>query len=152
MNEFNNIEKFHNKRWFPTDKEYSRLLRHLFCRLMDAYDKFPKDLKTLGYVDEAFIEFLHADSDKSFKFMKGTDFYRIEVSDTAYDYNDQHEYVIRFPKVLLDDDWESTTGTYLTNKRRSDLNREIDKIKEFIKTAPDELKKLERELSELNKE
>lgn len=152
MNEFNNIEKFHNNRWFPTDKEYTRFLRHLFCRLMDAYDKFPNDLKTLGYVDEAFIEFLNADSDKSFKFMKGTDFYRIEVCDTAYDYNDQHEHIIRFPKVLLDDDWESTTGTYLTNKRRSDLKREIDKLKEFIKTAPNELEKLERELSELNKD
>lgn len=152
MNEFSNIEKFHNKRWFPTDKEYSRLLRHLFCRLMDAYDKFPNDLQTLGYVDEAFIEFLNADSDKSFKFMKGTDFYKIEVSDTSYDYNDQHEYIIRFPKVLLDDDWESTTGTYLTNKRRSDLKNEIEKIKRFMASAPDELKKFEKELAELNNE
>ena len=117
---------------------------------MDAYDKFPNDLKTLGYVDEMFIEFLQADSDKSFKFMKGTDFYRIEVSDTAYDYNDQHEHIIRFPKVLLEDDWETTTGTYLTNKRKTDLKREIDKIKEFIKTAPNELERLEKEFAELN--
>lgn len=135
-----------------TDKEYYRLFRYLFCRLMDIHEMFPdNEIPYLSYISEHFIDFLNDidESGKCFKFITGnanSEYCKIEIYD-GYDTEN-----IRFPKCILEDNWEEELPKYLKNAKLIKLQKEIDKIKSFMDTAPDELKRLEKKLSELNKE
>lgn len=142
------IEKYHTRRCFSSDKEYCSLFRLLFCRLMDVNDKFPGKINGLASLEDYFRDFLLFDeADYEYKFFKGNDYYRVEIEDYG-----TIEENIRFPKCIFEDNWEDELKKFLYDDKRRKLQNEIEKIKRFMTTAPDELKKLEKELSELNKE
>lgn len=148
MAHLKDIEKYHTKRCFSSDKEYFSLFRLLFCRLMDVNDKFPGKINGLASLDDYFRDFLLFDeAENNYKFFKGTDYYRVEITD----YYDTVEN-IRFPKCILEDNWEEELKKFLHDDKRRKLQNEIERIKRFMAAAPDDLKKLENELSELNKE
>jgi hypothetical protein len=148
MAHLKDIEKYHTRRCFSSDKEYFSLFRLLFCRLMDVNDKFPGKINGLVAIEDYFRDFLLFDeSENNYRFFKCNDYYRIEIED---EYNCTEN--IRFPKCILDANWEEELKKFLYDDRRKKLQTEIERIKQFMKTAPDELKKLEMELSELNKE
>ena len=147
MAHLKDIEKYHTRRCFSSDKEYVSLFRLLFCRLMDVNDKFPGKINGLAALEDYFRDFLLFDeADYEYTFFKGNDYYRVEMRE----YNDIEN--IRFPKCILEDNWEEELKKFLADDKRRKLQNEIEKIKRFIVTAPDELKKLEKEFSELNKE
>lgn len=130
---------------FSSNKEYCSLFRLLFCRLMDVNDKFPGKINGLAAIEDNFRDFLLFDeAEYRYKFFKGNDYYRIEIED----YDDTEN--IRFPKCILDDNWEDELKKFLYDDKRRKLKNEIEKIKRFMESAPDDLKKLEKELSELN--
>ena len=145
MAHLKDIEKFHSKKCFTTEKEYISLFRLLFCRLMDVNDKFPGKINGLASLDDYFRDFLLFDeADYEYKFFKGNDYHRIEIDD----YGDTEN--IRFPKCILEDNWEEELKKFLYDDKRRKLQNEIERIKRFMATAPDELKRLEKEFSELN--
>ena len=147
MAHLKDIEKYHSKKCFTTDKEYISLFRLLFCRLMDVNDKFPGKINGLASLDDYFRDFLLFDeAENDYKFFKGTDYYRIEIEE---DYYEDPE-IIRFPKCILEDNWEEELKKFLYDDRRRKLQNEIEKIKRFMVTAPEDLKKYEKELAELN--
>lgn len=147
MAHLKDIEKYHTRTCYSSNKEYFSLFRLLFCRLMDVNDKFPGKINGLASIEDTFRDFLLSDEAKNnYKFFKCNDYYRIEIEDDDYVEN------IRFPKCILDANWEEELKKFLYDDRRKKLQNEIERIKQFMKTAPDELKKLEMELSELNKE
>ena len=87
---------------------------------------------------------LFDEADYEYKFFKGNDYHRIEIED----YGDTEN--IRFPKCILEDNWEEELKKFLYDDKRRKLHNEIERIKRFMATAPDELKRLEKEFSELN--
>lgn len=148
MAHLKDIEKYHTRRCFSTDKEYISLFRLLFCRLMDVNDKFPGKINGLVAIEDNFRDFLLFDeAENNYKFFKGNDYYRIEIEEDEH-YTEN----IRFPKCILEDNWEEELKKFLADDRRRKLQNEIDRIKRFIATAPEDLKKYEKELEELNKE
>lgn len=148
MAHLKDIEKYHTMRCFSSDKEYCSLFRMLFCRLMDVNDKFPSKINGLVSIEDNFRDFLLFDeAEYEYAFFKGTDYYRIEIRD--YGNNIEN---IRFPKCILEDNWEEELKKFLADDKRKKLQNEIEKIKRFMATAPDDLKKYEKELAELNKE
>lgn len=145
MAHLKDLEKYHTMRCFSSNKEYFSLFRLLFCRLMDVNDKFPGKINGLTALEDYFRDFLLFDeADGNYKFYKGNDYYRIEIEEDDYVEN------IRFPKCILDDNWEEELKKFLYDDKLRKLQNEIEKIKRFMATAPDDLKKLEKELSELN--
>jgi hypothetical protein len=145
MAHLKDIEKYHTRICFSSDKEYCSLFRLLFCRLMDVNDKFPGKINGLASLEDHFRDFLLFDeADSNYKFYKGNDYYRIEIEDDDYVEN------IRFPKCILEDNWEEELKKFLYDDKRRKLQNEIEKIKRFMSSAPDELKRLEKEFSELN--
>lgn len=147
MAHLKDIEQYHTKNCFSSDKEYVSLFRLLFCRLMDVNDKFPGKINGLESVEEYFRDFLLFDeSENNYGFFKGTDYCRIEIKEDYYEDTE----IIRFPKCILEDNWEEELKKFLYDDKRRKLQNEIEKIKRFMASAPDELKKLEKEFSELN--
>lgn len=148
MAHLKDIEKYHTRRCFSSDKEYCSLFRLLFCRLMDVNDKFPVKINGLVSIEENFRDFLLLDkAEYEYKFFKGNDYndyHRIEIED----YGDTENII--FPKCILEDNWEEELKKFLYDDKRRKLQNEIEKIKRFMSTAPDELKRLEKEFSELN--
>ena len=149
MAHLKDIEKYHTLKCFSSDKEYDKeycsLFRLLFCRLMDVNDKFPGKINGLASIEDTFRDFLlFYEAEYEYKFFKGNDYYRIEIRD----YNESEN--IRFPKCILEDNWEEELKKFLHDDKRRKLQNEIEKIKRFMSTAPDELKRLEKEFSELN--
>ena len=72
------LEKYHTRTCFSSDKEYSSLFRLLFCRLMDVNDKFPGKINGLTALEDYFRDFLLFDeADHNYRFFKGNDYYRI---------------------------------------------------------------------------
>lgn len=143
------IEKYHTLRCFSSDKEYCSLFRLLFCRLMDVNDKFPGKINGLVAIEDNFRDFLLFDeAEYEYKFFKGNDYYRIEIVENYYDHPESLN--IRFPKCVLEDNWEEELKKFLYDDKRRKLQNEIEKIKRFMANAPDELKRLEKEFSELN--
>ena len=145
------IEKYHTMRCFSSDKEYCSLFRLLFCRLMDVNDKFPGKINGLVAIEDYFRDFLLFDeAENNYKFFKGNDYYKIVIEE---DYYEHPEIVnIRFPECILEDNWEEELKKFLADDRRRKLQNEIEKIKRFMATAPEDLKKYEKELSELKSE
>jgi hypothetical protein len=112
---------------------------------MDVNDKFPGKINGLASIEDNFRDFLLLDeAEYEYKFFKGNDYYRIEIRD----YNESEN--IRFPKCILEDNWEEELNKFLCDERRIKLQNAIEKIKRFMETAPNDLKNLEKELSELN--
>ena len=112
---------------------------------MDVNDKFPGKINGLASMEDHFRDFLLFDeAEYRYKFFKGNDHYRIKIEDDDYVEN------IRFPKCVLDDNWEEELKKFLYDDKRRKLQNEIEKIKRFMETAPNELKKFEKELAELN--
>lgn len=147
MAQLKDIEQYHTKKCFSSDKEYVSLFRLLFCRLMDVNDKFPGKINGLASIEDYFRDFLLFDeAENDYRFFKGTDYCRIEIEE---DYYEDPE-IIRFPKCILEDNWEEELKKFLYDDKRRKLQNEIEKIKRFMASAPDELKKLEKEFSELN--
>ena len=147
MAHLKDIEKYHTLKCFSSDKEYCSVFRVLVCRLMDVNDKFPGKINGLASLDDYFRDFLLFDeAENDYKFFKGTDYYRIEIEE---DYYEDPE-IIRFPKCILEDNWEEELKKFLYDDRRRKLQNEIEKIKRFMATAPEDLKKYEKELAELN--
>lgn len=145
MTHLKDLEKYNTRTCFSSNKEYFSLFRLLFCRLMDVNDKFPGKINGLASMEDHFRDFLLFDeAEYRYKFFKGNDYYRIEIED------DDHVENIRFPKCVLDDNWEEELKKFLYDDKRRKLQNEIEKIKRFMATAPDELKKFEKELAELN--
>lgn len=145
MAHLKDIEKYHATWCLSSDKEYFSLFRLLFCRLMDVNDKFPGKINGLASIEDNFRDFLLFDeAENNYKFYKGTDYYRIEIEE----YGDTEN--IRFPKCILDDNWEDELKKFLYDDKRRKLQNEIEKIKRFMATAPEDLKKYEKELEELN--
>lgn len=146
MAHLKDLEKYHTRTCFSSNKEYFSLFRLLFCRLMDVHDKFPGKINGLAALEDHFRDFLLFDeAESNYKFYKGNDYYRIEITEDDY-----HTENIRFPKCVLDDNWEEELKKFLYDDKRRKLQNEIEKIKRFMATAPDELKRLEKEFSELN--
>ena len=145
MAHLKDIEKYHSKKCFTTDKEYISLFRLLFCRLMDVNDKFPGKINGLASIEDNIRDYLLFDeADYEYTFFKGNDYYRIEMRE----YNDIE--TIRFPKCILEDNWEEELKKFLYDDKRRKLQNEIEKIKRFMATAPEDLKKYEKELAEMN--
>ena len=145
MAHLKDIEKYHTIRCFSSNKEYCSLFRLLFCRLMDVNDKFPGKINGLASIEDNFRDFLLFDeAEYEYKFFKGNDYYRIEMRE----YNDIEN--IRFPKCILEDNWEEELKKFLADDKRRKLQNEIEKIKRFMATAPEDLKKYEKELAEMN--
>ena len=145
MAHLKDIEKYHTLRCFSSDKEYCSLFRLLFCRLMDVNDKFPGKINGLVSIEDNFRDFLLFDeADYEYKFFKGNDYYRIEIKD----YNESEN--IRFPKCILEDNWEEELKKCIENKRRNYLQKEIARLEESIKNGPVELERLKKEFAELN--
>jgi hypothetical protein len=111
---------------------------------MDAHYLFPNALPQLGNIDIYFGEFLSEDCDYSFILKEGTEFYRLDVSD-GYDGEK-----FRFPKCVLDDDWEEKLLKCIEDKRRNDLQKEITRLEESIKNGPAELERLKKELANMD--
>lgn len=149
MAHLKDIEKYHTLKCFSSDKEYCSLFRLLFCRLMDVNDKFPGKINGLASIEDNFRDFfLFDEADYEYKFFKGNDYCRIEIVEDYYDHPESSN--IRFPKCILEDNWEDELKKFLADDKRRKLQNEIEKIKRFMSTAPDELKRLEKEFSELN--
>lgn len=113
---------------------------------MDVNDKFPGKINGLVSIDDIFRDFL------LFWWcrvwiqisLKTLTIYRIEIKD----YGDKEN--IRFPKCILEDNWEEELKKLLHDGKHRKLQNEIEKIKRFMATAPEDLKKYEKELAELN--
>ena len=147
MNEFKNIDKYTGHWCSIDDKEERRFYRNLFCRLIDVHDKFPKDLKQLEYIEEYFRDFIREEPDNSYELKTGKDYYTLAVY-CDHDWRDSNSY--RFPKCVLDDDWEDKLTTYFSDKRRTDLQKNIERLEEFLKTAPTELERLKKQLANMD--
>lgn len=149
MTHLKDIEKYHTCRCFSSDKEYCSLFRLLFCRLMDVNDKFPGKINGLVAIEDNFRDFLLLDeAEYEYKFFKGNDYYRIEIVEKDYYHPESSN--IRFPKCILEDNWEEELKKFLADDKRRKLQNEIERIKRFMSTAPEDLKKYEKELAELN--
>ena len=144
MNTLTNTDKYINHSVVWSDKESRCFYRHLLNRLMDAHYLFPNALPQLGSIDIYFGEFLSEECDYSFTLKEGAEVYRLDVSD-GFDNNK-----FRFPKCVLDDDWEDKLLKCIEDKRRSDLQKEITRLEESIKNGPAELERLKKEFAELN--
>lgn len=151
MTHLKDLEIYHARTCYSSNKEYFSLFRLLFCRLMDVNDKFPGKINGLAALEDHFRDFLLFDeAEHEYIFFKGNDYYRIEIEEDHYDQPESSSII--FPKCILEDNWEEELKKFLYDDRRKKLQNEIERIKQFMKTAPNELKKLEMELSELNKE
>lgn len=144
MNALTNVDKYINHTVVWSDKDSRCFYRHLLNRLMDVYYLFPKALPHLGSIDIYFGEFLSEECDYNFTLKEGAEFYRLDVSDGFDDDK------FRFPKCVLDDDWEDKLVKCIENKRRNDLQKEIARLEESIKNGPAELERLKKEFAELN--
>lgn len=89
------------------------------------------------------------DGDYNFKLSKTKNEYRLGVQSYIDDYYET-EY-IRIPFYLLDDNWEEKLANDVKEKRISFLNKEIKRFQELIKTGPEKIIEMEKELEELMK-
>lgn len=144
MNALTNINKYINHSVVWSDKESRCFYRHLLNRLMDVDHLFPNVIPQLGYIDIYFREFFSEDCDYTFTLKDGAEFYRLDVGD-GFDCKK-----FRFPKCVLDDDWEGKLFKCIENKHRNDLQREIMKLEESIKNGPAELERLKKELADMD--
>lgn len=145
MNEFKNIDKYTYKWISADDPGESRFFRNLLCRLVDAYQAYPKDLQILSGIEDYFRDFISYEPDDNYELALGNEFHTIRQ---FYDYDSYNS--IRFPKLLLEDDWENKLNEYLKNKKHNDLVKQIKKLEEFLKTGPAELERLRKELADMD--
>ena len=145
MNEFKNIDKYAYKWISEDDVEESRFFRNLLCRLVDAYKAYPKDLQILSDIEDCFRDFISYEPDNEYELVLGKEYHIIRQYYDPDRYNS-----IRFPKMLLEDDWENKLNEYLKNKKHNDLVKQIEKLEEFLKTGPAELERLKKELANMN--
>ena len=145
MNEFKNIDKYTYKCISTEDVEERRFFRNLLCRLVDAYQAYPKDLQLLSDIEDYFRDFISYEPDDNYELRLGQEFHTIRQYWDHDSYNS-----IRFPKMLLEDDWENKLNEYLKNKKHNDLVKQIEKLEEFLKTGPAELERLRKELADMD--
>lgn len=146
MDVFKNINEYIDK-WCSNGGKEGKFFRYLFCRLLDAYEMFPKELRTLVDIDDYFRDFISYDPDNSYELKKGRECYTLNVH---LNHEVRDIINIRFPSCILEDNWEEKLSIYLSDKKRNELVKNIEKLEEFLKTGPDELKRLRKELSELD--
>lgn len=154
MNFLKDMDVLASRDRYYTDTEheakYNSTIRHLLCRMIDVYEKFPKEFSEYADAKEEWLrDFIGDDNDYSFSIEKRGNKYYLNVTDYRYGDSPIDE-KIKIPSCILEDDWEKSIAEDLEAKRVRELEKEIDKLKEFIKNAPDKLLSLENELRELN--
>ena len=141
-----------NRCYTDTEHEakYNSTIRHLLCRMIDVYEKFPKEFSEYADAKEEWLsDFIRDDHDYSFSIEKRGNKYYLNVTDYRYGDSPIDER-IKIPSCILKDDWEKSITEDLEAKKIQELEKEIDKLKEFIKNAPGKLLSLENELKNLN--
>ena len=131
-------------------KKFDSVLIHLFCRLNDIYEKYPKVYPQFEDAKDEWLRDLITDGgDYMFKLCKRKNDYRLGYKSYSDDFYST-EYV-SIPFHLLEDDWEDKVEEDIKEQRISLLRKEIKKLQEVVRTAPDRIMEMEKELEELTK-
>jgi hypothetical protein len=131
-------------------KKFDSILIHLLCRMNDVYEKYPTVFPQFEPAKGEWLrDLIIEEGDYNFKLSKTKNEYRLGVQSYIDDYHET-EY-IRIPFYLLDDNWEEKLANDVKEKRISFLNKEIKKIQELIKTGPEKITEMEKEIEELMK-
>ena len=154
MSSFKDIDKVLNGDGQLLDAElmktFDSVLRHLFCRMIDIYEKYPNVYPQFEDAKDEWLRDLITDGgDYMFKLCKTKNDYRLGFKSYSDDFYST-EYV-RIPFHLLEDNWEEKVEEDIKEKRISFLTKEIKKLQEVVRNAPDRIMEMEKELKELTK-
>lgn len=132
---------------------FNRIVRHLLLRLWDVYEKdkitfwrYENAQHYLGSLASSVCdyEFTINKNDICTYTLVAEKHYR-----SAYAGCDTKE-SFSVPVELLADDWEDMIDEIIMEKKRLELKKEIDEVRQMMDSLPDKLNELEKQYKELN--